>query len=125
MVPAASFGVGHWAWAHGNISSDAPARAVLKACPEFRFPEPRPSGGANQQEGPGPREARSQSRPTQESNADPVGAFLDLLGGRAARSAGCSKAPRSQSNLIEVSRGCDLILAHYSPSSCFSVTSNM
>src|SRR5437660_11764520 len=53
---AGGFLPGASAW--GNITSEAPARAVLKAYSEFRFLEPRPSGGANQQEGPGPREAR-------------------------------------------------------------------
>lgn len=81
MVRAASCLACCWAaWACGNITSEAPARAVIKAYPEFRFPEPRPSGGANQQEGPGPREARSQSRLTQESNAGHSGAFLNRPG---------------------------------------------
>jgi len=80
MVRAASCLACWAAWAYGNITSEAPARAVIKAYPEFRFPEPRPSGGANQQEGPGPREARSQSRLTQESNAGHSGAFLDRPG---------------------------------------------
>jgi hypothetical protein len=51
MVPGASYrAVRRAAWACGNITSEAPARAVLKAYPEFPFPEPRPSGGANQHE---------------------------------------------------------------------------
>jgi hypothetical protein len=46
MMPAASCRVCRWAaWACGNIISEAPARAVLKAYPEFRVLEPRPLEG--------------------------------------------------------------------------------
>jgi hypothetical protein len=63
------------AWACENITCEAPARAVLKAYPNFDFWNPGPLEEQTNRRS-GPREVRSQPHQTQESNARYSGAFL-------------------------------------------------